>query len=99
MAIQQVRSAPVSAKPPTGSSAADLKTATQLKGSILEVLKRVRFDVLKKVPLKKENHPDGFTYTGLILKSDPNKVVIQRSGGIAGLSTWSQAIDVTRLPR
>jgi hypothetical protein len=56
-------------------------------------------DVLKKVPLKKDNHPDGYTYTGLVLKSDPNKVIIQRSGGLAGLSTYSQTIDVTRLPK
>ena len=56
-------------------------------------------DVLKKVPLKKDNHPDGYTYTGLVLKSDPNKVVIQRSGGLAGLTTYSQVIDVTRLPK
>lgn len=233
MPIQQVRSAPVAAKPHAGPSAADLKTATQLKGHILEVLKRVRFgqplsaadapktnakgewrapngdrlirvalstpppgmmdgmttvglvnpktnqfyqgtfggiaglrqfhgplalpgtdfkaktfnakdiealtaaanvggqgnhaipskttilnalgtyefhklikystkgpaasDVLKKVPLKKDNHPDGFAYTGLVLKS--GKVVIQRSGGIAGLSQYSQPIDVTRLPK
>jgi len=56
-------------------------------------------DVLKSVPLKKENHPDGFTYTGLVLKSNPNKVVIQRSGGFAGITTYSQPIDVTRLPK
>ena len=56
-------------------------------------------DVLKKVPLKKDNFPDGYTYTGLVLKSDPSKVIIQRSGGLAGLSTYSQTIDVTRLPK
>ena len=56
-------------------------------------------DVLKKVALKTENHPDGFSYTGLVLKSDPNKVVIQRTGGIAGITSYSQAIDVTRLPK
>jgi hypothetical protein len=56
-------------------------------------------DVLKKVPLKKDNHPDGFTYTGLVLKSNPNKVIIQRSGGIAGLNQFSQPLDVTRLPK
>ncbi len=55
--------------------------------------------VLKKVALKKENHPDGFTYTGLVLKSDPNKVVIARSGGIAGITQYTQPLDVTRLPR
>lgn len=234
MAIQQVRSAPIAPKPPSGPSAADLKTAAGLKPAILEVLKRVRFgqpipaadapkvnargewrapngdrlisvtmskpppgmmdgptnmafvnpktnqfyqgtfggvagsrffhgpmglgtkftdksfsakdiealtaaanhtggataatpskttilnalgtyefhklikysakgpaaaDVLKKVALKKDNHPDGFTYTGLVLKSNPNKVVIQRTGGIAGLNQFSQPIDVTRLPK
>lgn len=56
-------------------------------------------DVLKKVPLKADHHPDGFTYTGLVLKSDPHKVVIQRSGGIAGMTQYSQIIDVTRLPK
>jgi hypothetical protein len=56
-------------------------------------------DVLKSVLLKKENHPDGFSYTGLVLKSNPNKVVIQRSGGFAGITTYSQPIDVTRLPK
>ena len=55
--------------------------------------------MLKKVPLKKDNFPDGYTYTGLVLKSDPSKVIIQRSGGLAGLSTYSQTIDVTRLPK
>lgn len=61
MPVQQVRSAPVAAKPHAGPSAADLKTATQLKGHILEV--------------------------------------IQRSGGLAGMTQYSQPIDVTRLPK
>ena len=56
-------------------------------------------DVLKTVPLKKENHPDGFTYTALVLKSDPNKVVIKKTGGFAGLTQYSQPLDVTRLPK
>ena len=55
--------------------------------------------MLKKIALKKDNHPDGYTYTGLVLKSDPNKVIIQRSGGLVGAATWSQTIDVTRLPK
>lgn len=231
MAVQQVRSAPVASKPHAGPSAADLKTASQLKGNINEVLKRVRFgqplsaaqspkagaknewkapngdrlievslskppagmadgmttvglvnpktneffhgtfggiaglrqfhgpmmlpgtdfkaktfnakdiealtaaangsakpaipskttilnalgtyefhklmkysakapaasDVLKKVPLKQDNHPDGYVYTGLVLKS--GKVVIERSGGIAGIRSYSQQIDVNRLPK
>lgn len=54
-------------------------------------------DVLKKVPLKKDNHPDGYVYTGLVLKS--GKVVIERSGGLAGLRQFSQQIDVNRLPK
>lgn len=56
-------------------------------------------DVLKTVPLKQENHPDGFSYVGLVLKSDPNKVVIKRTGGIAGLTQYTQPLDVTRLPK
>lgn len=56
-------------------------------------------DVLKTVPLKKENHPDGYAWVGLVLKSDPNKVIIQRSGGLAGLTQYTQPLDVTRLPK
>jgi hypothetical protein len=56
-------------------------------------------DVLKQVPLKKDNHPDGYTYTGLVLKSDPHKVIIQRSGGFAGITNYSQPLDTMRLPK
>lgn len=56
-------------------------------------------EVLKKVPLKKDGHPDGFSYTGLVLKSNPNKVVVVRTGGIAGLTQYTQPMDVTRLPK
>jgi hypothetical protein len=56
-------------------------------------------NILGKVKLKTENHPDGFTFTALVLKSDPNKVVIQRTGGIAGLTQYSQPLDLTRLPK
>jgi hypothetical protein len=56
-------------------------------------------DVLKTVPLEKSNHPDGYNYTGLVLKSDPNKVVIKRTGGFAGLTQYSQPLDTTRLPK
>lgn len=55
--------------------------------------------ILAKVALRKDPFPDGYAYTGLVLKSDPNKVVIQRSGGLAGMTTWSQPIDVTRIPK
>lgn len=55
--------------------------------------------ILTKVALRKDPFPDGYAYTGLVLKSDPNKVIIQRSGGLAGMTTWSQPIDVTRIPK
>lgn len=56
-------------------------------------------DVLAEVPLKKDKHPDGSAYTGLVLKSDPNSVVIRRSGGFAGLTQYSQPMDTTHLPK
>ena len=56
-------------------------------------------NILGKVKLKTENHPDGYTFTALVLKSDPNKVVIQRTGGIAGMTQYSQPLDLTRLPK
>lgn len=55
--------------------------------------------ILTKVALRKDPFPDGYAFTGLVLKSDPNKVIIQRSGGLAGMTTWSQPIDVTRIPK
>lgn len=55
--------------------------------------------VLAKVPFRKDNHPDGFSYTGLVLKNDPTKVVIMKSGGFAGITQYSQPIDVTRIPK
>jgi hypothetical protein len=55
--------------------------------------------ILTRVPLRKDPFPDGYAFTGLVLKSDPNKVIIQRSGGLAGMTTWSQPIDVTRIPK
>ena len=36
-------------------------------------------------------------HAGLVLKS--GKVVIERSGGLAGLRQFSQQLDVTRLPK
>lgn len=88
-----------------------VKPATPTKTTILNALGTYEFhklmkysakgpaesDVLKKVALKKDNHPDGYVYTGLVLKS--GKVVIERSGGLAGLRQFSQQIDVTRLPK
>jgi hypothetical protein len=56
-------------------------------------------NVLKEVPLRAVAHPDGYSYTGLVLKSDPNTVVIRRTGGFAGLVSYSQPIDTTRLPK
>ena len=56
-------------------------------------------NILGTVKLKTENHPDGYTFTALVLKSDPNKVVIQRTGGLAGMTTYSQPLDLTRLPK
>lgn len=56
-------------------------------------------NILGKVKLKTENHPDGYTFTALVLKTDPNKVVIQRTGGLAGLTQYSQPLDLTRLPK
>ncbi len=56
-------------------------------------------NILGKVKLKTENHPDGYTFTALVLKSDPNKVVIQRTGGFAGVTQYSQPLDLTRLPK
>jgi hypothetical protein len=55
--------------------------------------------ILTRVSLRKDPFPDGYAYSGLVLKSDPNKVIIQRSGGLANLTTWSQAIDVSRIPK
>ena len=55
--------------------------------------------VAGQVKLKSDNHPDGYTYTALVLKSDPNKVVIQRSGGFAGLTQYSQPLNIQTLPK
>lgn len=55
--------------------------------------------ILTKVPLRRDPFPDGYAYTGLVLKSDPNKVIIQRTGGLAGMTTYSQPIDPAKLPR
>jgi hypothetical protein len=55
--------------------------------------------ILTKVALRKDSFPDGYAFTGLVLKTDPNKVIIQRSGGLAGMTTCSQPIDVTRIPK
>ncbi|MBL9039327.1 MAG: hypothetical protein JNG84_12485, partial [Archangium sp.] len=56
-------------------------------------------DVLGEVFIKRDTHPDGYSFTALVLKSDPNKVIIRRTGGIAGVSQYSNAIDVTRIPK
>ena len=55
--------------------------------------------VAGEVKLKSDNHPDGYTYTALVLKSDPNKVVIERSGGFAGLTQYSQPLNIQILPK
>jgi hypothetical protein len=55
--------------------------------------------VLGEVKLKSDNHPDGYTYTALVLKNDPNKVVIQRSGGFAGITQYSQPLNIQTLPK
>lgn len=54
-------------------------------------------DVVKKFVVKKDNFPDGFTTTGLVLRT--GKVVFQRTGGIAGLTQYSQAIATSPLPK
>lgn len=56
-------------------------------------------EILKKVELQKVQHPDGYAYTGLVLKSDPKKVIIVRTGGFAGMTQYSQPLDTTRLPK
>ena len=88
---------------------ATLPTKTKILGALgaYEFHKMVKYgptgppakNVLGEVKLKKDNHPDGYTYTALVLKSDPNKVVIQRSGGFAGITQYSQPLDLTRLPK
>lgn len=54
-------------------------------------------DVVKKYVVKKDAFPDGYTTTALVLRN--GKVAFQRSGGFAGLTQYSQAVDVHRLPK
>ncbi len=55
--------------------------------------------IASKIALKGDKHPDGFNYTALVLKSDPRKVVIQRTGGFAGTTSYSNVIDLNRIPK
>jgi hypothetical protein len=60
-----------------------------------------------RVPLKAENHPDGFSYTALIPVGalrpgvkplDPNKAkdfVIERSGGFAGITQYAGPFSIS----
>ena len=54
-------------------------------------------DVVKKFVVKKDNFPDGYTYTALVLRN--GKVAFQRSGGFAGLTQYSQAVATSPLPK
>ncbi len=94
---------------PTEKPATKLPTKTKILGALgtYEFHKMVKYgnhkppasSVLGEVKLKSDNHPDGYTYTALVLKSDPNKVVIQRSGGLAGLTQYSQPLNIQTLPK
>ncbi len=54
-------------------------------------------DVVKKFVVQKDHFPDGYTTTALVLRN--GKVAFQRSGGFAGLTQYSQAVDPSRLPK
>ena len=57
--------------------------------------------ILKRVVIRDDSPFDGHKFTGLVLKSDPNKFIIERTGGgrAGGVPTYSQPIDVTRIPK
>lgn len=98
--LEAAANAPPPAKVPTKQQMLAAMGAYEFQGMLRYGSKApAAKDVLQRIPLKKENVADGFTFTAIVLKANPNTFIIERSGGFAGLTQYSQAIDVTRIPK
>jgi hypothetical protein len=98
--LETAANAPPAAKAPTKQQMLGAMGAYEFQGLLKYGAKGpAAKDVAARVELKKEHVADGFTFTAIQLKSDPNKFVIERSGGFAGVTQYSQPIDVTRIPK